>query len=233
MYSYTKYRALNDSIKICNSTDYFVMNIWRLRNEWVMKGRHSKNCTKRWILYILNYIVNKQFTFYHPGRSQYLTKHDYDVRDSKPVVCDEKFKPKSYHYTQEDLLMCCDSIISIKYDDEHKVWNNFSILYKKKMYSYTEYRALNDGIKICNSTDSFVKNTWKLRNNWVIAKNNSRSCKITLHIKKPFYIVNKQFIVYYPGSTQYLTRHDYDVRVGEPVVCDEMLRPNSYDFTLN
>jgi hypothetical protein len=100
--------------------------------------------------------VNKQFTVYLAPKSQYFTRNDYGVKDGSPYTCEEKFKPSSTEYTQEDLLMCNDSIINIKYDDEYKVRTDFSILYKNKVYNYTEYRVLNDGIKICDSTDNYV-----------------------------------------------------------------------------
>jgi hypothetical protein len=92
------------------------------------------------------------------------------VYDGKPYICQEKFKPESTKYTQEDLLMCNDSIINIKYDDEYKVRTDFSILYKNMVYNYTEYRALNDSIKICNSTGDYVRNIWKVSNKWVKAR---------------------------------------------------------------
>jgi hypothetical protein len=43
------------------------------------------------------------------------------VIDGTPNICKEKLRPTSSEYTQEDLLMCNDSIINIKYDDEYKV----------------------------------------------------------------------------------------------------------------
>ncbi|CAB4040138.1 Hypothetical predicted protein, partial [Paramuricea clavata] len=79
-------------------------------------------------------------------------------------------------YTQEDLSMCNESIINIKYDDEYKVWIDFSILYKNTVYDYTEYRVLNDSIKICNSTDNNVRNIWKDRNKWIKATIHQKSC---------------------------------------------------------
>ncbi|CAB3996765.1 Hypothetical predicted protein [Paramuricea clavata] len=115
-------------------------------------------------LYRKYYPVNKQFTVYFVPGNQYLTRNDYGVRDGKPCMCDEKFRPESTEYIQEDLLMCKDSTINIKYDDEYKVRTDFSILYKNKEYDYTEYRVLNDSIKICNSTDNYVWNIWKVRN---------------------------------------------------------------------
>ena len=231
MYSYTEYRALNDSIKICNSTDNFVKNTWKLRNRWVMGVKQSHNCKKIWIFNKPYYTINKDFTVYESGTSQYFTRHDYDVTDGKLTVCNETKRPNSFHYTNEDLLMCNDSIINIKYDDEYKVWNNFSILYKNKMYSYTEYRALNDSIMICNSTDNFVKNTWKLRNRWVMGVKQSHNCKKIWIFNKPYYTINKDFTVYESGTSQYFTRRDYDVTDGKLTVCNETKRPNSFHYT--
>jgi hypothetical protein len=88
------------------------------------------------------------------------------VGDGKPYIREEKFKPISRKYTKEDLLMCNDSIIRVKYDDEYEV----RILYKDKVYDYTEYRVLDDGIKICNSTNNYVRNTWKERNKCIKAR---------------------------------------------------------------
>ena len=232
-YSYTEYRALNDSIKICNSTNNFVKNIWKLRNYWLMAVRHWKSCNSNDLILSKHaFIVDKQFTVYHRRRSQYLTRHDYGVRDGQLHVCKERLKPNSYQFTNEDLLMCNDSIIDIKYDDEYKVWNNFSILYKNKMYSYSEYRALNDSIKICNSTNNLVKNIWKLRNNWLMGVRHWKSCNFDyLMLSKHAFIVDKQFTVYHRRRSQYLTRHDYGVRDGRLHVCKERLKPNSYQFT--
>ena len=92
--------------------------------------------------------MNKQFTVYAVGEGQYFTRNDYGVEDGRLYTCEEKLRPTSTEYTQEDLLMCNDSIINTKYDDEYKVRTDFSILYKNMLYNYTEYRILNDGIKI-------------------------------------------------------------------------------------
>jgi hypothetical protein len=100
--------------------------------------------------------VNKQFTVYFAPRSQYFTRNNYGVKNGKPYICEENLRPTSSEYTEEDLLMCNDSIINITYDDEYEVRTDFSILYKNEVYDYTEYRVLNDGIKICNSTDNYM-----------------------------------------------------------------------------
>ena len=90
-------------------------------------------------------------------------------------------------YTQEDLLMCNDSIIDIKYDDEYKVETDFSIFYKNKVYDYTEYRVLNDSIKICNSTENYVRNIWKARNKLVKARMYMK--KVGINPSKPLGLI--------------------------------------------
>ncbi|CAB4020878.1 Hypothetical predicted protein [Paramuricea clavata] len=237
VYDYTEYRVLNDSIKICNSTDNYLRIIWTVRNDWVKERMHQKSCNKpirESSLYREYYIVNKQFTVYLAATSQYFTRNEYGVEDGKPSTCNEKLKPESTEYTQEDLLMCNDSIINIKYDDEYKVRTDFSILYKNMVYDYTEYRVLNDGINICNSTDNYVKNIWKLRNNCVKASIQQKSCKKPIResrLNRKYYIVNKQFTVYFAATSQYFTRNDYGVRDGKPHTCDEKFKTKSTEYT--
>ena len=237
VYDYTEYRVLNDSIKICKSTDNYVRNIWKVRNKWVKATMHYKSCNKpirEFWLYRQYYTVNKQFTVYFAARSQYFTRNDYGVHNGKPYICQEKFKPISTEYTPEDLLMCNDSIINIKYDDEYKVSDNFSILCKNKVYDYTEYRVLNDSIKICKSTDNYVRNIWKVRNKWVKATMHYKSCNKPIRVSwlyRKYYTVNKQFTVYFAAASQYFTRNDYGVRDGKPHICQEKFKPKSTEYT--
>ncbi len=237
MYDYTKYRVLDDSVKMCNSTDNHVRNIWKLRNGWVKKTMHLKRCNKPnrpFGLYQRYYTVSNQFTVYYAPTGQYFTKNDYAVIDDKPHICREKLRPHSTEYTQEDLLMCNDSIFNIKYDEEYKVWTNFSILCKNKMYDYTKYRVLDDSVKICNSTDNHVRNIWKLRNAWVKNQMHLKSCNKpirTSSLHQRYYTVSKQFTVYYTRTGQYLTKNDYAVIDGELIICQEKLRPYSTEYT--
>ncbi|CAB3981153.1 Hypothetical predicted protein [Paramuricea clavata] len=238
VYDYTEYRVLNDSIKICNSTDNYVRNIWKVRNKWVKATMHQKSCNKairelQWF-YRPYYTVNKQFTVYFVATSQYFTRNDYGVGDGKPSICKEKIKPTSIEYTQEDLLMCNDSIINIKYDDEYKLRTDFSILYKNKVYDYIQYRVLNDGIKICNSTDNYVRNIWKVRNKWVKARMHKKSCNKPIRefwLYREYYIVDKQFTVYSGGDGDYFTRNEYWVKDGKLKICYVNKRPDSTEYT--
>ena len=237
VYDDTEYRVLNDGIKICNSTDNYVRNVWKVRNKWVKARMHEKSCNKpirfAWF-YRKYYTVNKQFTAYFAARSQYFTRNDYGVEDGKLIICEENFRPESSEYTQEDLLMCNDSIINIKYDDEYQVRTDFLILYKNKVYDYTEYRVLNDGIKICNSTDNYVRNVWKVRNKWIKARMHEKSCNKPIRFAwfyRKYYTVSKQFTVYFAAGSQYFTRNDYGVEDGKPYICEEQLRPTSTEYT--
>ena len=120
--------------------------------------------------------------------------------------------------------MCNDSIINIKYDDEYKVWTDFSILYKNKVYDYTEYRDLNDGIKICNSTENYVKNIWKLRDAWVKRTMHYKSCNKPIYfyrIRRKFYIVRKDFSVLILPTDQVIAKYDYGVFEGKLEICEE------------
>ena len=236
-YDYTNYRVPDNSIKICNSTDNYVRNIWKLRNGWVKETKHRKSCNKPIRSFRLNrpyYVVGKQFTVYFSASSQYFTKNDYWVIDGKPKICEEKLRSASTEYAQEDLLICNDSIINIKYNEEYKVWTNFSIFYKNMMYDYTEYRVLNDSIKICNSTDNYVRNIWKVRNYWVKKRMHLKSCNKPNRIfllNRPYYVVSKQFTVYFSDTSQYFTKNDYGVRDGKPHICEEKFRPYSTEYT--
>ncbi|CAB4018736.1 Hypothetical predicted protein, partial [Paramuricea clavata] len=238
VYNYTEYRVLNDSIKICNSTDNYVRNIWKLRNEWVKATMYGKNCNKsKFILFSgENYAVNEQFTVYLGSRGQYVTRNDYGVIDryGKPYTCDEKFRTESTEYTKEDLLMCNDSIINIKYDDEYKVRNDFSILYKNKVYDYTEYRVLNNSVKICNSTDNYVRNIWKLRNEWVKATIDGKSCnKPITYIKfeRWEYTVLQNFGILISATKKLITKYDYGVYEGKLITC--VTECANFTFTIN
>ena len=198
---------------------------------------HKKSCNKPIREFRFSreyYTVNKQFTVYRIPESQYFTRNDYGVQYGKPVICKETFKPKSTEYTQEDLLMCNDSIINIKYDDEYKVRTDFSILYKNKMHNYTEYRVLNDSINICNSTDNNARNIWKLRNKWVKAKIHKKSCNKPIRqswLYQKYYTLNKQFTVYSAAGSQYFPRNNYGVEDGKPNTCKEKFRPESSKYT--
>ena len=131
----------------------------------------------------------------------------------------------SSEYTKEDLLMCNDSIINIKYDDEYKVRTNFSILYKKKVYDYTEYRVLDDSVKICNSTDNDARDIWKERNKYVKEWMHYKSCNLpdVYWFHQEIYTVRKDFSVLILPTDQVIAKYDYGVVKGKLEICEEKL----------
>lgn len=237
MYDYTEYRLMNNSIHICNSSDDFVRSNWKLRNAWLKKKMHLNSCNKSdsiSLLESLYYTVNKQFTVYSAAYKQYFTRNDYGIDTGDLEICDEKLKKESYEFTKDDLLICNDSIINLEYEDDYKVLNNFSIIHKNKVYDYTQYQVLNDSIKICNSTDDFLRSIWKLRNVWLKGRMYFKNCDKPDSISRLnslYYIVNKHFTIYSAAYEQYFTRNDYGIETGDLEICDEKLKKESYQFT--
>ena len=229
IYDYREYRLGNEGLEMCVSNDSRVQALWRTRNSWE-KFKEVYKCYRYY--YLLYYTVTKQFTVYSAYNSQYFTRKDYAVIDGKPNICGKKLRPRSTEYTQEDLLMCNDSIINITYDDEYKARTDFSILYKNKVYDYTEYRVLNDGIKICNSTENYVRNIWKLRNKWVKRTMHYKSCNKPISINRiprKFYTVRKDFSVLILRTDQVIAKDDYGVFEGNLIICKEKII-NYYTF---
>jgi hypothetical protein len=236
MYDYRQYRFSYDSLEICSSKDSRVQAIWKTRNSW-MKFKEFYKCRRSGhYLKTLYYIVNKQFNVYLATTGHHFTRNKYALVDGKPIMCKENLEPATTEYTQEDLQMCNDSIIHIKYDDEYKVWNDFSILYMNKVNDYTEYRVLNDGIKICNSTDDYVRSSWKLRTAWVKEQKHFKSCTYpakNVFINKGFYTVRKDFNVVLFPSLQVIPRNHYGVSQGKPVIClEKLLYPTVRDINI-
>ncbi|CAB4024663.1 Hypothetical predicted protein [Paramuricea clavata] len=226
MYDYSEYRFGNEGLVMCASNDSRIRAIWRTRNSWE-KFKDRYKCYI-YSYHLLHYAVNKQFTVYSTVSGQFFTRNDYAVIDGKPNVCITKLRPESKEYTQEDLLMCNDSIINIKYDDEYKVRTDFSILYKNKVYDYAEYRVLNDGINICNSTDNYVRNIWKVRNKLVKGTIHRKTCNLPIlidvgMIPRKFYTIRNDFSILILPTDQVITKYDYGVFEGKLIICKEKI----------
>ena len=227
MYDYREYRFRNNSLEICASNDSRVQALWKTWNSWEkLKDLYKCRESVSKLSDAMYYIVTKQFTVFYAPASQYFTRNYYGVHDGKPDICKKKLKPKSSDYTiQEDLIMCNDSIINIKYDDEYKVRTDFSILYKKKVYDYTEYRVLYDSVKICNSADNDVRNIWKERNKYVKEWMHYKSCNLpdVYWFPQEIYTVRKDFSVLILPTDQVIAKYDYGVVKGKFEICKEKL----------
>ena len=177
-----------------------------------------------------DYVVGKQFNVFLAGRAQSFEKHEYIVYNRQLFICREKIKPQTPNLTKEDMLLCKDSLIKIKFDKDYKVWNDFSILYKNKVYDYTEYRVLNDSIDICNSPDNYVRDSWKLRNKWV--KNSTHLCsskRTVWTIPAKHFTVLKDFSVRISLTKQVIPKGHYGVSYkGKLEICEGKFNNDLY-----
>ena len=67
------------------------------------------------------------------------------------------------------------------------------------MYDYTEYRVLNDSINLGNSSDDYVRDSWKLRNAWVKRHLPFECCNVSVDgFFWNNYTLFKNFTVFFP-----------------------------------
>ena len=222
-YEYREYRLGHDTIELCASKDPVVQTIWTIRNSW-NKAVGSFYCANE--LKPMNktfYSVSTQFKVFLVRSVQSLEKYEYTVLHGQLLICDENLKPDTPSFTRADMLLCNDSLVEIKLDEQYKVGNDFSLFYKNKVYSYTEYRVLDDSINICNSSDNHVQNSWRLRNYYVKRARHFLSCKRGPQKKDSYAIYQPtQFTVSKDFSIRLsLTNYDYGLDEGKVHVCIE------------
>ncbi|CAB4029187.1 Hypothetical predicted protein [Paramuricea clavata] len=217
VYDYTEYRVLNDSIKICNSTDNYLQKKWKERNKLV-KGAMQRSCNKLAVYFLFSqwqYTVLKDFRVRILATKQLITKYDYAVYKGKLMTC---------------VTECANFTFTIKYEDEYRVWNNFSMMYQGRMYSYDEYKITDDGLHVCNSSDRLIKEKWR---NFIVSE------KITIAFKQcnvlvdgfysENYTLHTNFTVFFKPTNQNFTRQDYGVIMGYFAICSRKLRLSCND----
>ena len=231
VYDYREYRFRSGHPELCVSSDPKVQAVWRTRNSWE-KFLNRYKCHKyAYALRAFHYVLSEKFLLYFAQNGQFFTWNDYAVIHGKPVICEEKFTPSTTEYTEEDLLTCKNSILSLKYDDDYKVCKNFSIVHENQLYDYTEYRVLNNSIKICYSTDTFMRRIWKLRNFWVKEQKHFNSCDKPVNVvyttfSRGKYSVLKDLRILILPTKQIITEDDYGLYQNKLIVCREKLKPN-------
>lgn len=107
---------------------------------------------------------------------------------------------------------CANNTFTIKYEDDYKVWNNFSIMYKGKEYDYDEYRFTDDGLLVCDSMDDAIQQRWwdKIKKEKHLA---FKHCNVSVHVYITFY---KPIPVY---INQSFTSWENGVYKGYFVIC--------------
>ena len=133
-YDYREYRFRYRGFELCASNDSRVQGIWKTGNSLREKILKSVYCPSIFKTIKKGYVVGKQFNAFLAGSAQSFDKYEYRLHNGRLKICAEKLKPATVKLTKEDLLLCNDSLINVKFDDQYKVWNNFSMLFKNKVY---------------------------------------------------------------------------------------------------
>ena len=119
---------------------------------------------------------------------------------------------------------CANFTYTIKYEDNYRVWNNFSVTYQSRMYRYNEYRVTDDGLQVCNSSDPLIKQRWRdliAREKEVSA---SKYCNVSVDaFYYPNYTLYRNFTVFFKPTEQSFTRQDYGVIFGYFAICSAKL----------
>ena len=242
-YDYREYRLGLDTIELCASKDPIVQAIWKTRNSWdkVVDVLFCPNTSKT--INKTHYVVSNQFQVFLAGPAQSIKKYEYMVKHGQLFIYDENLKPDTPNFTRADTLLCNDSLVEIKFDEQYEVGNDFSLRYKSNMYSYAEYRLLDKSINICNSSDSYVQDTWRLRNYYVKRERHFLSCKRGPQNKYSYAIyqqtqftVSKDFSIRLSLTKQVIPNYDYGVDEGKLHVCIEkiinvLIVPQSFKLT--
>ena len=238
MYDYREYRFNNNTLEMCASHDSRVQAIWKTTISWDKVITDSFYCGFNFGMlktkHVKYYVVSKQFTVYAAESAQLFKKDEYMVQfPGTLAICEIHLTPKTFEFTEGDMTVCNDSIIRIAYDDNYVVRKDFSLIYKDKVYDYTQYRALNDSIKICNSTADFVQKIWKMRNFYVKQFRHRKGCNkpvFYVTFKRKYYTVDKDFRVSIIPTKQVFSMYDYGVVDGKLRVCVEKVP--SYLFVI-
>jgi hypothetical protein len=154
--------------------------------------------------------VLKDFRVRILATKQLITKYDHCVDKGKLITC---------------VTECLKFTFAIKYEDEYKVWNNFSMMYQGRMYYYDEYRITNDGLQVCNSSDHLMKEKWR---NFIVSEKITtvfKHCKVSVDgFYSENYTLHTNFTVLFKPTNQNFTRQDYGVILGYFPICSAKLR---------
>jgi hypothetical protein len=154
--------------------------------------------------------VLKDFRVRILAAKQLITKYDYAVFEGKLISC---------------VIECANFTVTIKYEDVYRVWNNFSIMYQGRMYSYDEYRITDDGLQVCKSSDRLIKEKWR---NFIVSEKITTAfqvCNVSVDgFYSENYTLHTNFTVFFKPTNQNFTRQDYGVILGYFAICSRKLR---------
>jgi hypothetical protein len=159
--------------------------------------------------------VLKNFRVQISATKKLITKYDYGVDEGTFITC---------------VTECANFTFTIKYEGEYKVWNNFSMMYQGRMYSYDEYRITDDGLQVCNSSDRLIKEKWR---NFIVSEKITipfKHCNVSVDgFYSENYTLHTNFTVFFKPTNQNFTRQDYGVILGYFAICSAKLRLSCND----
>jgi hypothetical protein len=120
---------------------------------------------------------------------------------------------------------------TIKYENNYRVWNNFSMMYQSRMYRYNEYRVTEDGLQVCNSSDPRIKQRWRdliAREKEVLASKYRNASVDAFYYSN--YTLYRNFSVFFKPTEQSFTRQDYGVTFGYFAICSAKLSQSCNDY---
>ena len=142
------------------------------------------------------------------------TQHNRKIRDTDAISS-----------SKVGSIECGSSLtFTISYESDYKVWNNFSIMYQGKTYDYNQYRIIEEGLQVCNSSNTTIQQRWQHLITKKKEKMASRHCNITVDgYPQRDYVVYKDLAVFLKLTVQNFTRRDHGVIHGHFAICRKSL----------
>jgi hypothetical protein len=153
--------------------------------------------------------VLKDFRVRILAAKQLIAKYDYALFEGKLMTC---------------VTECANFTFTIKYEDEYRVWNNFSMMYQGRMYYYDEYRITYYGLQVCNSSDRLIKEKWR---NFIVSEKITiafQDCNVSVDgFYSENYTLDTNFTVFFKPTNQIFRRQNYGVIMGYFAICSSKL----------
>ena len=221
MYNYDEYRIMEDGLQVCDSVEPLIQERWQNLIAFENKIVGSKQCNVSVDGFSgENYIIYNDFTVFFIPTEQNFTRQDYAVILGSFAICSAKLS-----------LSCNDFLVRLKHDDQYKIWKNFSISHRNRIYDYREY-GINDEeiVEICSSPDRRIQNIWRARNSWE-KETIIQGCDRIKAMDPDLYMISRKFVVYYAPTSQQFSRKDYSVIGSKLHICKKLLTPTSLGLT--
>ena len=119
-----------------------------------------------------------------------------------------------------DPKVCANNIFTINYEENYKVWNDFSITYYGIKLHCLSYRVTDNGLQVCTSKDLVIQAKWLQL--MATEKQNvaSKHCNVSVDgFLRNNYTLFKNFTVFFKPTQQSFTWKDYGLIGGYFAIC--------------